>query len=114
MCPHLTTHEVHVQVEYDTTLGNARPVIIADRSVCSELCTLEDEVERAASCTTQVAISEGLEPVEVVGCSEVARLVVEEDIACFLHELGWYFQCGVHRQKGGVYTVDLVSCVVWN
>lgn len=85
------------QAEHDLTLANVRPLIIADKLVCSELCTLENEVEDAASCTTKAAAREGLEPSEVLGCTEVVRLVIEEDITSFLHELGWYFQTGISR-----------------
>lgn len=100
------------QVEHDTTLANARPLIIADRFVCSELCTLEEEVEVAASCTTKAAVQEGLEPAEVLGCSQVARLVVEEDITSFLHELGWYFQTGIYWQNDESSTADVVSMLI--
>lgn len=101
-----------LQVEYGTTLANARPLIIADRSVCSELCTLDDEVELAGSYTTQAAVLEGLEPVEVIGCGQVARLVVEEDITSFLHELGWYFQSGIHWQTDGSFALDEVRMFI--
>lgn len=95
-------------MEHDTTLANAKPLIIADRSVCSELCTLEEEVEVAASCTTEAAVREGLLPSEVLGCKEVARLVIEEDITSFLHELGWYFQTGVYWSS----TPDVVRMLI--
>jgi len=99
-------------VEHGTTLANARPLIIADRYVCSELCTLEEEVEVAASCTAKAGVREGLEPLEVLGCSEVARLVVEEDITSFLHELGWYFESGISWQTDGASAADVVRMLV--
>lgn len=99
-------------MEHDTTLANARPLIIADRFVCSELCTLEEEVEAAASCTAKAAVGEGLQPFEVLGCSQVARLVIEEDITSFLHELGWYFQTGIHWQNDESSTPDVVRMII--
>jgi len=33
---------------------------------------------------------ERVESCDVLFCGEVAHVVVEEDVACFLHELGWY------------------------
>ncbi|XP_024370445.1 squamosa promoter-binding-like protein 1 isoform X1 [Physcomitrium patens] len=98
-----------LEVEHDTTLANARPLIIADRWVCSELCTLEEEVEVIASRTTQAALLEGLQPVEVIGCSQVARLVMEEDVASFLYELGWYFGGGISRQMDDTAELNVVS-----
>lgn len=77
--------------------------------MCSELCTLEEEVEVIASRTTQAALLEGLQPVEVIGCSQVARLVMEEDVASFLYELGWYFGGGISRQMDDTAELNVVS-----
>lgn len=77
--------------------------------MCSELCTLEEEVEVIASRTTQAALLEGLQPVEVIGCSQVARLVMEEDVASFLYELGWYFGGGISRQMDDTAELNVVK-----
>jgi hypothetical protein len=97
------------QVEHQIFGANTRPVIVADKDMCSELRKLEEEIDMAAIFTAQTAELQGLEPVEVLGCSEVARLIVEEDRTCFLHELGWFFQSSIYRQQGIPASLDRVS-----
>lgn len=96
------------QVEHQIFGANTRPVIVADKDMCSELRKLEEEIDMAAIFTAQTAELQGLEPVEVLGCSEVARLIVEEDRTCFLHELGWFFQSSIYRQQGIPASLDRV------
>ncbi|CAM6045328.1 unnamed protein product, partial [Sphagnum compactum] len=87
-----------MEAEQNLRGGNSKPVIIANTSICKELCKLEEEIEAATLRAADTAKREGLESFDVLVCSEVARAVVEEDVACFLHELGWYFQSSSYWQ----------------
>lgn len=88
-------------MEQDTLEGNWKPVIVADGPVCAEICTLEDEIERAAVRAGRVAEELGYEDSVVVYCSELARVAEEEDVTRFLQELGWLFQRSYFRSLNG-------------
>jgi hypothetical protein len=98
-----------VQVEQNLSGGNSKPVIVANTLVCKELCKLEEEIEAATLCAAEMAEREGLESDDILICSEVARAVVEEDVACFLHELGWYFQNRSYWQFSNSASLDMVG-----
>lgn len=101
-----------MQAEHQINAGNTRPVIVADKLVCKEIRELEDEIEAASLHAAHAALEEGLEPLEVFGCSEVARMIVEEDRACFLHELGWFFQSSSYGHLKDPTMLDTVSTLV--
>jgi ankyrin repeat protein len=107
----ITVGRCFMEVEHQIFGANTRPVIVADKDMCSELRKLEEEIDMAAISTAQTAELQGLEPVEVLGCSEVARLIVEEDRTCFLHELGWFFQSSSYQQQGIPASLDRVHAV---
>lgn len=79
-------------MDQDTLEGNWKPVIVADGPVCAEIRTLEHEIEAAAMIAGKAAERQGFQQSDVLYCTEVARLVGEEEVTCFLHELGWFLQ----------------------
>lgn len=70
------------QVEHNL-LGNALPVIVADREICAELRTLERELDQASD--RQSSDMDGFS-------SDETRKNREAEATDFLHELGWVFQ----------------------
>lgn len=79
-------------MDQDTLEGNWKPIIVADGPICAEVRCLEHEIETAARKAGEAAKEQGLRPSAVHCCMELARLVEEKEVACFLHELGWFFQ----------------------
>lgn len=79
-------------MDQDTLEGNWKPIIVADGPICAEVRSLEHEIEAAAHKAGEAAKQQGLQSSAVHCCMELARLVEEEEVACFLHELGWFFQ----------------------
>lgn len=79
-------------MDQDSLVGNWKPVIVADKPVAAEICTLEDEIEMAAGFAEIRAKQYGLDPSLVLYCTALARLAEEEDVTQFLNELGWFFQ----------------------
>lgn len=86
-----------MKVDQDMLQGNWKPIIVADELVSAEICTLEAEIETAALIAGRVAEQHGFNPAVVLYCTELARLAEEEDVACFLNELGWFFQRSYFR-----------------
>ncbi|CAM6077331.1 unnamed protein product [Sphagnum tenellum] len=104
----VTADRAIFEVEQNLSGGNSKPVIVANTLVCKELCKLEEEIEAATLCAAEMAEREGLESGDILICSEVARALVEEDVACFLHELGWYFQNRSYWQFIDSASLDMV------
>ncbi|CAK9190244.1 unnamed protein product [Sphagnum troendelagicum] len=98
-----------VEVECGNYGGDWKPVIIADGSVCAEICTLEDEIAVAASLAGAAAQRQGFQSSDVLDCTETMRLVAEEEVTCFLHELGWFFQRSCFQDLKDPPVVDLIS-----
>ncbi|CAK9857820.1 unnamed protein product [Sphagnum jensenii] len=98
-----------VEVECGNYGGDWKPVIIADGSVCAEICTLEDEIAVAASLAGAAAQRQGFRSSDVLDCTETMRLVAEEEVTCFLHELGWFFQRSCFQDLKDPPVVDLIS-----
>jgi hypothetical protein len=92
--------------------GDWKPVIIADGPVCAEICTLEDEIAVAASLAGAAAQRQGFQSSDVLDCTETMRLVAEEEVTCFLHELGWFFQRSYFQDLKDPPVVDLVCSQV--
>ncbi|CAM6020726.1 unnamed protein product [Sphagnum balticum] len=98
-----------VEVECGNYGGDWKPVIIADGPVCAEICTLEDEIAVAASLAGAAAQRQGFQSSDVLDCTETMRLVAEEEVTCFLHELGWFFQRSCFQDLKDPPVVDLIS-----
>lgn len=85
--------DILYQVERDF-MGNILPVIVADKDICSELRTLEEELDSTLS--WQSGQSGNSSPDE-------SRVNTEAEAMNFLHELGWIFQStsqGFYRSAG--------------
>jgi hypothetical protein len=98
-----------MQVERNLNGGNSKPVIISNALVCKELCKLEEEIEAASLRAAETAERDGLESCDILFCREVGRAVAEENVACILHELGWYFQSSSCWQLNSSGSLDMVS-----
>jgi hypothetical protein len=100
-----------MQVERNLNGGNSKPVIISNALVCKELCNLEEEIEAASLRAAEAAERDGLAPCDILFCREVGRAVAEENVACILHELGWYFQSSSCWQLNSSGSLDMVHAL---
>lgn len=71
-----------IEVEHNL-LGNILPVIVADNAICSELCSLEQELDSASPIKLRRGNELSLDELYVDKKAEAIN---------FLHELGWVFQ----------------------
>ncbi|KAJ7527214.1 hypothetical protein O6H91_16G042900 [Diphasiastrum complanatum] len=81
-----------IEVEDEGVGGGFVPLIVADDKVCSELHTLEDEIQRVSSGAIAMAMENGISPEEVSNFVNAARSAIETEATYFLHDLGWVFQ----------------------
>lgn len=99
----------NLQVTQDTLEGNWKPIIVADYQVCAEIRSLEDEIEAVATTAGKAAEQEGFPHSVVLYYTELARLMKEEEVTQFLHELGWFFQRSILQHLNGSSQIAQVS-----
>ncbi|BFI04453.1 protein MpSPL3 [Marchantia polymorpha subsp. ruderalis] len=80
-----------IEVERQAGGGDAVPVIVADNPVCSEIRSLEQEIENQGLIAANQAKLSGCEPEEVFHQIRVARAMAELEVKNVLNELGWLF-----------------------
>eukprot|EP00249_Psilotum_nudum_P023891 c29019_g1_i1 orf=660-4127(+) len=67
-----------VEVEQYAVVGDFVPIIVAEKEICAEICTLEREIESSLSSTTLHQYDE-----------VASQIRVKAEVRSLLHELGW-------------------------
>eukprot|EP00249_Psilotum_nudum_P023892 c29019_g2_i1 orf=1012-4446(+) len=72
------TGRCFIEVEQYGVVGDFVPIIIAEKEICDEICTLESEIESSLSHSSLPQHNE-----------VTSQVRVKSEIRSFLHELGW-------------------------